>query len=162
MDRGAWWAAVYGIAQSRTRLKRLSSSSSSSSGMEGSPGGSDRKEFACNVGDLGLIPGWGRSPGGGCGNPLQYSSWRIPMDRGAWQAIVHGVAKSHDWTTKHSGDGKKGQMWDALQRKNRKEGEILFAVRNGGGEWSQGKFRYLGEVSELKEIMAHFPRRKVH
>jgi len=47
---------------------------SGSSGMEGFPGGSDSKEFACNVGDLGLIPGWGRSPGGGHGNPLQYSS----------------------------------------------------------------------------------------
>ena len=67
---------------------------SGSSGMEGFPGGSDSKEFACNVGDLGLTPGWGRSPGGGHGNPFQYSR-RIPMDRGAWQATVHGVTKSH-------------------------------------------------------------------
>ena len=46
-----------------------------------------------NVGDTGLIPGLGRSPGGN-GNPLQYSCLGNPMDRGAWQAIVHGVAKS--------------------------------------------------------------------
>ena len=44
--------------------------------------------------DRGLIPGSGRSPGGGNGSPLQYSCLENPMDRGAWQAIVHGVAKS--------------------------------------------------------------------
>ena len=46
------------------------------------------------VGDPGLIPGSGRSPGGGNGNPLQYSCLENPMDRGAWQAAVHGIAKS--------------------------------------------------------------------
>ena len=51
--------------------------------------------FACNVGDLGLIPGSGRSPGEGNGNPHQYSCLENLMDRGAWQAIVHGVTKSH-------------------------------------------------------------------
>ena len=56
--------------------------------------GSDDKESACNGGDLGLIPGSGRSPGEENGNPLQYSCLENPMDRGAWQAIVHGVAKS--------------------------------------------------------------------
>ena len=49
---------------------------------------------ACNAGDLGLIPGLGRSPGEGNGNPLQYSCLENPMDRGAWWATVHGVAKS--------------------------------------------------------------------
>ena len=43
-----------------------------------------------------MIPGWGRSPGGRNGNPIQYSCLVHPMDRGAWQAIVHGVTKS--WT----------------------------------------------------------------
>ena len=52
------------------------------------------KESACNTRDAGLIPGSGRSPGGGHGNPLQYSCLENPMDRGAWQATVHGVAKS--------------------------------------------------------------------
>ena len=58
------------------------------------PSGSDDKESAYNTGDLGLIPGLGRSPGGQHGNPLQYSCLETPMDRGAWWAIVHGVAKS--------------------------------------------------------------------
>ena len=49
----------------------------------GFPGGSDGKEPACNAGDLGLILGLGRSPGGGNGNPLQYSCLENPMDRGA-------------------------------------------------------------------------------
>ena len=62
----------------------------------GFPGGSDGKESACNAGDPGSIPGSGRSPGEGNGNLLQYSCLKNPMDRGAWQAIAHGVAKS--WT----------------------------------------------------------------
>ena len=48
----------------------------------------------CNAGDLDSIPGWGRSPGEGNDNPLQYSCLENPMDGGAWWAIVHGVAKS--------------------------------------------------------------------
>ena len=60
----------------------------------GFPGGSVGKESACNARDLGLIPGLGRTPGGGHGNPLQYSCLKNPMDRGAWQAAVHGVEKS--------------------------------------------------------------------
>ena len=51
--------------------------------MKGFPGGSDSNESAYNAGDLGSIPGLGRSPGGRDGNPLQYLAWRIPMDRGA-------------------------------------------------------------------------------
>ena len=58
------------------------------------PGGSDGKVSACNVGDLGSIPGWGRSLGARNGNPLQYSCLENPMDGGAWWATVHGVAKS--------------------------------------------------------------------
>ena len=57
-------------------------------------GGSEVKASACNVGDLGSIPGSGRSPGEGNGNPLQYSCLENPMDGGAWWATVHGVAKS--------------------------------------------------------------------
>ena len=53
----------------------------------GFPGGSDGKESICNVGDQGLIPGSGRSPGGGPGNPLQYSCLENPVNRGAWQTI---------------------------------------------------------------------------
>ena len=60
----------------------------------GFTGGSDGKESASNAGDLGSIPGLGRTPGEGHGNPPQYSCLENPMDRGAWQAAVHGVAKS--------------------------------------------------------------------
>ena len=63
----------------------------------GFPGGSDGKESACNVGDLGSIPGSERSPGGGNGNPLQYSCLENSMGTGVWQATVHGVAKSRTW-----------------------------------------------------------------
>ena len=62
----------------------------------GFPGGSEVKASACNAGDLGSIPGLGRSPGEGNGNPLQYSCLENPMDGGAWWATVHGVTKS--WT----------------------------------------------------------------
>ena len=59
-------------------------------------GGSDGKESACNVGDPGSVPGSGRSPGEGHGNPRQYSCLEKSMDRGALWAVVHGVPKS--WT----------------------------------------------------------------
>ena len=52
------------------------------------------KEYACNTGDLGSVLGLGRSPGEGNGNPLQYSCLKNSMDRGAWQATVHGITKS--------------------------------------------------------------------
>ena len=56
------------------------------------------KESACNAGELGLIPGLGRFPGEGNGNPLQHSCLENPMDRRAWQATVHGVTRvGHDW-----------------------------------------------------------------
>ena len=61
----------------------------------GFPGGSDDKESAHNAGDPGLIPGSGRSPGEGSGNPLQYSCLENSTDRGDWRATVHGGAKSH-------------------------------------------------------------------
>ena len=66
------------------------------------PGGSDSKESACNAGDLGLIPGWGRSPGDGNGYPLQYACWENFMDRGAWQATVHGVTKNQTWQSQRA------------------------------------------------------------
>ena len=62
--------------------------------MKDFPGGSDDKASACNVGDPGSIPGSGRSPEEGNGNPLQYSWLENPMDRVAWRATVHAVTKS--------------------------------------------------------------------
>ena len=63
-----------------------------------SPCCSDGKESACNEGNLGLIPESGRFPGEGNGGPLQYSCLENPMNRGAWQATVHGIAKELDRT----------------------------------------------------------------
>ena len=62
----------------------------------GFPGDSNCKESTCNAGDLGSVPGLGRSPGGGHGHPLQYSCLENPIDRGAWRATVCWVVKS--WT----------------------------------------------------------------
>ena len=68
-------------------------------------GGSESKECACKAGDTGSIPASGRSPGGGNVNPLQYSCLEKLMDRGAWWATVHGVAKCWTrlkrWSTVH-------------------------------------------------------------
>ena len=84
------------------------------------PGGSEVKVSACNVGDLGSIPGSGRSPGEGNGNPFQHSCLENPMDEGAWWAAVHGVTKSRtqpsdfthleDVVLEYIG---RGQMFDA-------------------------------------------------
>ena len=112
-DWGAWWAAVYGVSQSRTQLKRLSSwpwrrftslqpkvyslgcpCAGSWVSQQTSSNSSDGKEYACHGGDPDSIPGLGRSPGEGKGNPLQYSCLKNPMDRGAWWATVHVVTKS--------------------------------------------------------------------
>ena len=62
--------------------------------LVGFPGGSEVKASACKAGDMGSVPGSGRSPGEGNGNPLQYSCLENPIDRGPWWATVHGVAKS--------------------------------------------------------------------
>ena len=84
-DGGAWWAAVYGVAQSWTWLKQLSSSSSSSSRqLRGFPGSSAGKESTCNAGDPSLIPGSGSSPGEGIGYLLQYS----------WVSLVAQMVKN--------------------------------------------------------------------
>ena len=82
-DGGAWWAAISGVAQSRTRLKRLSSSSNNYL-LQSFPDRSVGKECACNAGDLRLIPGLGRSAGEGIGYPLQYS----------WASLVAQLVKN--------------------------------------------------------------------
>ena len=77
----------------------------------GFPGGTEVKASACDAGDLGLIPGLGRFPGEGNGNPLQYSCLENLMDRGVWWATVHGVEKSQtglsDFTSLKYGVGAK-------------------------------------------------------
>ena len=79
----------------------------------GFPGGSNNKELACNAGDLGSIPGLGRSPGEGNGNPIQYSCLENPMDSGAWWATVHGVEKSQTRLSdkKKKEKGKSGRVY---------------------------------------------------
>ena len=67
--------------------------------LQGFPGGSEGNGSAYNAGYLGSIPGSGRSSGEGKGNPLQYSCLENPMDRGAWQATVHGIPRSPTWLT---------------------------------------------------------------
>ena len=83
---GDWQAMVHSIAKSQIWLKWLSTWI-----LPGDLGG---EESAYNVGDMGLIPGSGKSPGEGNVNPLQYFWLGNPTERGAWQATVHGVAKS--------------------------------------------------------------------
>ena len=84
------------------------------------PGCSVGKESTCNAEDLGLIPGSGRSPGGGHGNPLQYSCLENPRDRGAWWTTVHGVAQSQTWLSERQtqwqplndgGQGHAAEVW---------------------------------------------------
>ena len=121
--RGAFWAAVYGVAQSRTWLKRLSSSSSTFCPVASfhwwswtffffnlilfSPvciyvflGGSVVKNLPANAGHVALIPGLGRSPGGENSYLLQYSCLRNIMGRGTWQATVCGATES--WAQLHN------------------------------------------------------------
>ena len=79
----------------------------------GLPGGSEGKASACNAGDQGSIPGLGRSPGEGNGNPLQYSCLENPMYGGAWEATVHGVSKCRtrlsDFTSMQVSQSKSGK-----------------------------------------------------
>ena len=90
MDREAWRAAIHGVAKSWTRLSDWSDLIWSWKRYhQGFPDSSVGKEFTCNVGDCGSIPGPGRSPGEGKGYPLQYSGLENSMD-----CTVHGVTKS--------------------------------------------------------------------
>ena len=86
MGRGAWRATVHRVTKSWTQLKRLSVQANLQIWNLPANAGDAR--------DVGLIPGLGRSPGGGNGNLLQYSCLENAMDRGAWRALVHWVKKS--------------------------------------------------------------------
>ena len=101
MEGGAWWAMVHGVAKSRTGLSDFSHCTGGELNTHTVyrifSDGSVVKNLPTNTGntrDVGSIPGLGRSPGEGNGNPLQYSCLENPMDGGAWWARVHGVANS--------------------------------------------------------------------
>ena len=114
MDRESWQATVHGVVKSQMRLsdyhsltplqiekltscdwtRRLQVFLPKGSYRWGFPSGSNGKEPACNAGDLGSILEWGKSPGKGHDNPLQYSCLENPMDRGTWQATIHEAVKS--------------------------------------------------------------------
>ena len=93
----AWkipWTEEHGRLQSMGSQRVRHDWATSLHTVIGFPDGSVGKESACNAGNMGLIPGLGRFPGEGKGNPLQYSGLENLMDRGAWQATVHVVTES--------------------------------------------------------------------
>ena len=106
MDREAWHPAVHGVAKNWTWLSHWTTATIALlcephfyrnrrfRVLSGLPWWLRWLSISYNAGDMGSIPGSGRSPGEGNGNPLQYSCLENPMDRRAWQVTVHGVAKS--------------------------------------------------------------------
>ena len=100
-SRGRGSVYTYSCFTSLCRRNRHSTLNQLSSDLKRLPGASVGKEFACNVGDPGSIPGWGRSLGEGNGNPLQYSCLENPMDRGAWRGTQSRGSQwvGHNWVT---------------------------------------------------------------
>ena len=100
----------------------------------GFPGGSVVKNppaHAENPGDLDLIPGSGESPGGGYGNPFQYSGLEHAVGRGAWQATVHGVTVRRDWATERT--LMQGSLWPKSESPDVTDVCIPFVVLVGPG-----------------------------
>ena len=94
-DREAWSVAVHSVTKSWTWLGNTKIPPWASLVAW------EVKNLPANAGDLGLIPGLGRSRGEGNGSPLQYSCLENPMDKGAWQATIHGVSGSWTWLSTH-------------------------------------------------------------
>ena len=107
------------------------------------PHSSVSKESACSAGDLGSIPGSGRSPGEENGNPLQYSCLGHPMDRGAWQATVHGVTRvRHDLVTKPPPLPRRWTQEDSLRAPEKLQ-----------GFWLRYQDELRKELKEIKPVM---------
>ena len=119
MDRGTWWATVNEVVRVRHDWVKLTFL------FIGFPGGWDGKESTCHAGGLGSIPGLGRSPGEGNGNPLQYSCLEDPMDKGALWATVTQSRTQLKWLSTHTGD--LCQFWSIW--------EILQLLAKDMGQW---------------------------
>ena len=109
--------------------------------MLGFPGGSDNKESPANTGDLGFIPGSGRSSGGGSENPLEYPCLENPADRGAWWAAVHGVAQSRTqlkWLSMHAcfGEGNGSQLQYSCLENPRDRGAWWAVIYGVAQSWT--------------------------
>ena len=120
----------------------------------GLPGGSAGKESTpSNAGDLGSIPGWGRSPGGGHGSPLQCSCLENPTDRGAWRATVHGAAQSQtrlsDEAHRLQTAGLACSLWESVLRACRSRREHRRAHTRG---WRQDRPRP-GRSLPLRDLL---------
>ena len=112
------------------------------------PSSSNGKESACNAGDPGSIPGSGRSPGEGNGNPLQYSCLENPVDRGAWRATVHGMAKSQTqlkWLSTNA-QGVSPGYWESTR-----------AAYNPGAVWLSPPFSVFPETTSSSPAGTHLP-----
>ena len=102
MGGGAWWATVHGVTKSRTRLSDFNHSLTHSWASQVALVVQNLPANAGDTRDTGSIPWWGRSLGGGHGNPCQYSCLENPMDRRAWRATVHGHAESQTRLSTHT------------------------------------------------------------
>ena len=120
------------------------------------------KESICNAGatgDSGWIPRLGRSPQDGNGNPLQYSCLENPIDRGAWQAIVHGVAKSQAWLSNYHSHSKEGRtsadsLVTSICTRDKKcfRGKEYFGILLQ--RWINLKVNYMTYVSHKKKSLS--------
>ena len=118
-------------------------------------GGTVGKESTCTAGDLGSIPGLGRSPGEGHGNPLQYSCLENPMEGGAWRATVHGFAKSWTWLRDYQFSTAQRRPWlpirckKAMREKDRKEDNGLCPTNQINGTFPTEQWWKAGLLSFL-------------
>ena len=97
MDRRVWQATVHRVTELDMTEVTQHTCAESSNESKDFPGGSDSEESACNEGDLGSIPGWENPLEEGIAIHSSILAWRIPMDRRAWQGIIHGVAMSRHY-----------------------------------------------------------------
>ena len=113
------------------------------------PGSSDGKASVYNAGDPGSIPGLGRSAGEGNGNPLQYYCLENPMDRGAWQATVHGVAKSWTRLSDFTIESIKMVQMNLFAGQEQRQTQRM-------DMWTQREKRRVGQIWRIAVIYIHY------